>query len=195
MGNTLLTAGSIRLDPCFLAESRELYESLVTSVAWDKRLRARQAASFGVPYNYSGIEWPFSPFPQVLLPLLDRVSDSLGYSPNNCLANYYPSGESTMGFHSDSAEGLEPGTGIAIVSLGVERTITFRRIEDKTATECYRLTSGSLLWMSLDMQTQWKHAILTDAAVNGGRISLTFRQKRSPNELSVAKCEDEQTNR
>jgi alkylated DNA repair dioxygenase AlkB len=178
MGNTLLAAGSISLIPDFLAESCELYESLVGSVAWDTRIRARQAASFGQPYNYSGIEWPFSPFPQVLVPLLNRVSESLGYIPNNCLANYYPSGESTMGFHSDSAEGLEPGTGIAIVSLGAERTITFRRIDDKSATESYRLPSGSLLWMSLEMQTQWKHAVLVDTAVNGGRISLTFRRMK-----------------
>ena len=133
--------------------------------------------SFGVPYNYSGIEWPAAPFPDAVVAVRDRVALEVGFEPNNCLANYYPTGESAMGFHSDSTAELEPGTGIVVVSLGAERIITFRRIDDKSVSESYRLPSGSLLWMSPEMQSEWKHAILADATT-GGRISLTFRRMR-----------------
>ena len=179
MSTTLLDSGSIRLLPDFLPDSVALYEQLAAQVAWDTRLRARKSASFGLPYNYSGIEWPAEPFPDAIVPLLAQVASAIGFEPNNCLANFYPDGDSTMGFHSDSTAELEPDTGIAVLSLGAERTITFRCIDDKTATESHRLPSGSLLWMCPEMQSEWKHAILTDPTAAGGRISLTFRQMRA----------------
>jgi alkylated DNA repair dioxygenase AlkB len=174
----LLDTGSIRLRADFLPESLVLYDHLERSITWDTRLRARKSMSFGVPYNYSGIVWPLAPFPDALVPVLSRVAAEVGFEPNNCLANFYPTGESTMGFHSDSTAELEPGTGIAVLSLGAERTITFRRAEDKTVSESHRLRSGSLLWMCPEMQTGWRHAILADPAATGGRISLTFRRMK-----------------
>jgi alkylated DNA repair dioxygenase AlkB len=175
--NILLEDGSIRLIREFLPDSANLYQELVDAISWDSRMRARKAASFGVPYNYSGIEWPAAPFPTLLLPILERVTATFGFIPNNCLAHFYPDANSTMGFHFDATNDLEPGTGIAVVSFGAERAITFRKI-DRTATEIYRLPSGSLLWMSPEMQTLWTHAILADACTTGGRVSLTFRQMK-----------------
>jgi alkylated DNA repair dioxygenase AlkB len=84
-----------------------------------------------------------------------------------------------MGFHSDSVAELEPGTGIAVLSLGAARTITVRRIADKAAEECYRLPSGSLLWMCPEMQAERRQSVLADPAARGGRISLTFRRMKS----------------
>lgn len=178
MTSHLLDSGSIRLLPDFLSASTSLYKHLEGSVNWDTRLRARKSMSFGLPYNYSGIEWPAAPFPDAITPLLASVAAEVNFEPNNCLANYYPTGDSTMGFHSDSTAELDPGTGIAVVSLGAERTITFRRF-DKTASESYRLPSGSLLWMCPEMQAEWRHAILADATAPGGRISLTFRRMKT----------------
>ena len=179
MATTLIDSGSIRLLSDFLPNSHALYGHLAGSVVWDTRIRARKSMSFGLPYNYSGIEWPEAPFPDAVVPLRNRVATEVGFEPNNCLANFYPDGTSSMGFHSDSTAELEPGTGIAVVSLGADRTITFRRIDTKTVSESYRLTSGSLLWMCPDMQAEWRHAILTDAHAAGGRISLTFRRMRA----------------
>lgn len=178
MSTHLLASGSIRLLTDFLRDSHALYEHLATSVTWDTRIRARKAASFGLPYNYSGTEWPAMPFPDAIAPLLARVRAEVGFEPNNCLANFYPDGNSTMGFHSDSIAELEPDTGIVIVSLGAERTITFRRI-DKTVSESHQLPSGSLLRMCPEMQADWKHAILASPSATGGRISLTFRRMKA----------------
>jgi alkylated DNA repair dioxygenase AlkB len=178
MSTTLLDSGSIHLLPRFVPDHRELYERLVAAVAWDARLKARKAMSFGVPYNYSGIEWPAAPFPATIAELLPRVAEAVGFAPNNCLAHYYPDGDSTMGFHFDSTDELDPGTGIVVVSLGSERTMTFRTF-DKKLTERHALAPGSLLWMSPEMQSNWRHAILADATAKGGRISLTFRRMKA----------------
>lgn len=179
MSTHLLRSGSIRLRADFLPESHALYEHLAATVLWDTRIRARKSASFGLPYNYSGIDWPENPFPDAVAALRARVAAEVCFEPNNCLANFYPDGWSTMGFHFDSIEGLEPGTGIAILSLGAERAITFRRADDRSVSEGHRLPSGSLLWMSLDMQADWRHAIRADKSATGGRISLTFRRMRA----------------
>jgi hypothetical protein len=175
---SLLKAGAIWIEDDFLPDSITLFSALTTSLVWDERIRARKAASFGVPYNYSGIQWPAAPFPDILVPVFQRVTTRLGYQPNNCLAHYYPDGNATMGFHADATDELVAGTGIAVVSLGSERTITFRQQNDKQRLEHYLLQSGSLLYMSPQMQQEWKHAILPAANV-GGRISLTFRWMQS----------------
>lgn len=176
MSRTLLDSGAIRLRAEFFPAHLALYEHLTGSVTWDTRLKARKSASFGQPYNYSGIEWPVAPFPDAVAALLDLVTVEAGFAPNNCLANFYPDGRSSMGFHSDSTAELEPDTGIAVLSLGAERIITFRRIDDKSVSESYPLVSGTLLWMCPEMQAEWRHAVLADKSISGGRISLTFRR-------------------
>src|SRR5262249_55502181 len=158
-------AGSVWIDEHFLTEHQELYETLVTTIAWDGRIRARLAASFGLPYNYSGIVWPEAPFPAALVAVLGLLTDALGYRPNNCLAHYHRAAGSTMGFRSDATDDLVPGTGIAIVSLGAERLLTFRNLADRSVRESYPMTSGSLFVMSPEMQTAWQHGILAQEGV------------------------------
>ncbi len=173
--SSLLASGQVRMVAGFVPTHADLYRLLLATTVWDDRIRARKSASFGTPYNYSGIDYPTIAFPVHLLPTADQLEQKLGYRSNNCLANFYPDGVSTMGFHSDSTTQLEPGTGIAIISLGAERTLTFRHQEDRTRLESFRLPSGSLLFMSAVMQNEWKHAILPEEGA-GPRISLTFRR-------------------
>ncbi|MBA4192085.1 MAG: alpha-ketoglutarate-dependent dioxygenase AlkB [Planctomycetaceae bacterium] len=162
--------------PGFLAGGRELFDRLAADVLWDDRIRARRVASFGVPYNYSGTVWPEAPMPDSLVPVVASVALAVGHEPNNCLANYYPDGGSTMGYHSDAVDELEPGTGIAIVSLGAARAISFRREEDRSEVHELVLESGSLLYMTAIMQSAWRHAVLRSEGTKTGRISLTFRR-------------------
>jgi alkylated DNA repair dioxygenase AlkB len=171
---TLQDGGSIRIVADFLPDPATWYDRLVAQVAWDERIRSRKAASFGLPYNYSGTVWPETPFPALLEPVRDRVRDAVGWLPTNCLALWYPDGESALGYHSDSIASLAPGTGIAVVSLGAERAISYRH-QVTRAVERYPLPAGSLLWMSEAMQADWKHGVLADPAATGGRISLAFR--------------------
>lgn len=175
---TLLEDNAIWIEDGFVPNSHALFAVLADSVAWDERMRSRKAASFGLPYNYSGVIWPAAPFPAELQAVLDRVSTRLGYESNNCLAHYYPGGDSNMGYHADATDDLVEGTGIAVVSLGAERALSFRSQSDRLVIEHYPLRSGSLPYMCPEMQLGWKHAILPAAGVEGGRISLTFRRMK-----------------
>jgi alkylated DNA repair dioxygenase AlkB len=159
----------------FVADPDMLYQTLVSEVAWEEHIKARKTASFGQAYNYSRITYAVTPMHPLLVPIVNRLEAALGFRPNNCLLNFYEDGGSSMGYHSDSTEELAPGTGVAIVSLGAERSITFRSIADGEEKYSYPLQSGSLLYMSQQIQHEWKHAIPKQAEA-GGRISLTFRQ-------------------
>lgn len=86
-------------------------------------------------------------------------------------------GASSMGFHSDAVAQLEPDTGVAIVSVGAERTLRFRRIDDRARAWDFMLANGSLLFMSDDVQTAYQHAVPVERDA-GARISLTFRALR-----------------
>ena len=163
----------------FVPDAASLYETLASSVQWEEHIRARKNASFGQAYNYSRITYADKPMHPLLVPIVDALEQRLGFRPNNCLLNFYETGDSSMGYHSDSTEELAPDTGVAIVSLGAERSITFRSKEDVEEKYHYPLPSGSLLYMSQEVQHEWKHAILKQPEV-GGRISLTFRRLNRP---------------
>jgi alkylated DNA repair dioxygenase AlkB len=159
----------------FVDEPEILYIFLKSSVNWDERMIARKTASFGKAYNYSQIEYPFQAFLPQLEYMNKRIEGILGFIPNNCLINFYPNGKSSMGFHSDRTDILEVGTGIAIVSLGETRSLRFRNIADSSKIENYELPSGSLIYMTQDVQSHWQHSI-PKADTQNGRMSLTFRR-------------------
>jgi alkylated DNA repair dioxygenase AlkB len=138
-------------------------------------MRARRTASFGRPYDYSGMTYPEAPWPDWLASLRERVSQAVGHPLNNGLANHYADGEATMGFHADNMVGLAAGSRVAIVSLGAERTLRFRHQRDRSVVVDQRLAPGSLLHMGADVQAEWHHAVPA-APGAGPRISLTFRQ-------------------
>ncbi len=165
------------LDDSFLEsnDATVLFQSLETEVEWDKSIKARMTACYGETYDESGVDYEIKPMHELLNPLCEAIGKRLKFKPTNCLLNYYNDGKSTMGFHSDTISNLENGTGIAIVSLGAERELTFRHIENLDLKHTYLLPHGSLFYMTQDTQRHWKHAV-KKAAVDSPRISLTFRR-------------------
>lgn len=161
----------------FIGKADELFHQLVPEINWDERMTARKTASFGKAYNYSQMDYPF----RELLPELAAINNQLkavpGFTPNNCLVNYYLDGKATMGYHSDQTDILALGTGIAIVSLGAARTLKFRNIIQRETITDYLLAPGSLIYMTQAIQHTWQHAIPGSDTAEG-RISLTFRQIR-----------------
>jgi alkylated DNA repair dioxygenase AlkB len=143
----------------FVEDPQVLYARLEQAVQWDERMIARKTASYGKAYNYSQMEYPFQKFLPELNQLNEKIGETLGFEPNNCLINFYPDGKSKMGFHSDQTDILEAGTGIAIVSLGETRSLKFRNIADPEKTETYELPSGSLIYMTQEVQALWQHSI------------------------------------
>lgn len=164
----------VHFNPTFLPQPQKLFEHLRASVVWDERMKARKTASFGVSYDYSQMSYAAQPMRADLAEICAAIQAELGFMPNNCLLNGYEDGESSMGFHSDSSQELMPGTGVAIVSLGSPRAIAFRSKADRTHQVDRLLPAGSLLYMSVEMQSLWLHAI-PKAPGAGPRISLTFR--------------------
>ena len=79
-----------------------------------------------------------------------------------------------MGYHSDQTDVLCQDTGIAIVSLGSERNLIFRNINNPEQKITYSLAHGSLLYMNQTVQQLWQHAIPTSKTTDI-RLSLTFR--------------------
>ena len=106
-------APDILIEEGFLNHSEALLETLKNKISWDERMRARKTASVGIPYNYSGMEYPVTEMLPELLPICQKIQEKLHFYPNNCLVNYYPDGESSMGFHSDATESLAEGTGVS----------------------------------------------------------------------------------
>ena len=167
---------NITISEDFVSDQHDLFRALVESIDWDQRMQARKTASFGVPYDYSGMTYEATPFPPWLEALATQVADQVGWQPNNGLLNYYPQRRSSMGMHADDVERLAPDTGIAIVSLGAPRMMVFERNDDSYMWG-RDLPPGSLLVMDLDTQRTWRHAIPPRPL--GPRISITLRQVRS----------------
>lgn len=159
----------------FIDNSNELFKHLESNVEWDARMASRKTASFGKAYNYSQIHYPFQEFSPELKSIINKIANTIGFTPNNCLINYYLDGQSKMGFHSDQTSILSENTGVVIVSLGETRTLRFRNIKDKTLIRDFHLPSGSLIYMTNDIQDHWQHAIPKSKTLNG-RMSLTFRK-------------------
>ncbi len=165
----------IYLKEKFVNNPNKLFSKLVDKAVWDERMKARKTASYGVSYDYSGITYPHTEMLEDLNLICKAIENELNFYPNNCLLNYYLDGNSSMGFHSDSSEELAEGTGVVIISLGAERTISYKNKVNKDLVVNYLLKNGTLLFMPNKVQKYWLHAIPKQNDV-GARISLTFRQ-------------------
>ena len=172
----------------FWSDCATLFEFCTTQIAWDETLRARKTASFGVPYNYSQMTYPAAPMPAPLQSVISQLEPKIGFAPNNCLLNFYADGGASMGFHFDSLENLASGTGVAIVSLGATRELTFRRRDDVSVQKSFALPSGALIYMPPEVQNEWLHGVPKSPEPVGARISLTFRclaDENSQNEVEI----------
>lgn len=159
----------------FVSNPEKLFRYLEETVVWDERMSARKTASFGEAYNYSQMSYPYQEFLPELNVLISEIEKNIGFEPNNCLINYYLNGRSKMGFHSDQTDILVEETGVVIVSIGETRTLRFRNIENPEVIKDFELPSGSLIYMTDEVQKVWQHAIPKSNTENG-RMSLTFRR-------------------
>ncbi|MEM7355072.1 MAG: alpha-ketoglutarate-dependent dioxygenase AlkB [Acidobacteriota bacterium] len=158
----------------FLDDHEILFQDLSESVQWDDRMAARRTASFSEPYNYSQMTYPAAAIPSALSSVIELLRERLGITFNNCLLNFYKTGDNRMGFHSDDTTNLVRGTGVAILSLGNPRSITYRSKADKAVQHSFVLRPGSLLYMDSLVQEHWLHGIRKQKDA-GPRISLTWR--------------------
>jgi alkylated DNA repair dioxygenase AlkB len=128
-------------------------------------------------YQYSGSVNQPLPWLAELKELGERLTDFSGLSFNSVLLNYYRTGSQSMGWHSDNERELGSVPTIASISLGSPRRflLRHRRRKDLPTHEIV-LEHGSLLLMSGESQTAWRHSVPKTTRLVAPRVNLTFRQ-------------------
>lgn len=160
-----------------LKDSKTMLYHLKNDIDWDNSMISRKTASFGIPYNYSNINYAKNKIPEFFDDLISIVKSSNGFLPNNCLINFYYDANSKMGFHSDQIDILYKNTGIVIFSFGSSRILRFKNKSDSNIIYDIFLENNSYFYMSQEIQKEWLHSILKDKSdEDNERFSITFRK-------------------
>lgn len=160
-----------------LDDSKRILNYLNNNIIWDNSMISRKTASFGIPYNYSDIEYERNEIPNLFNELINFIESSNGFVPNNCLINFYFDNNSKMGFHSDQVDFLYKNTDIIIFSFGSTRSLRFKNKNDSSIIYDISLVDNSYFSMSQEVQNEWLHAILPDKSEEiSERFSITFRK-------------------
>ena len=173
-------------------EARELERALLEEIDWQEEryqmfgrevTAPRRVAWHGNPeasYRYSGIEHKPLPWTPTLVQVRKRVQEVTGLHFNSVLANLYRSGADGMGWHADNESEVGPSQEdrhIASLSFGASRRFLLRHESERSKHE-FLLSSGDLLVMRGNTQSEFKHSIPKTAKKLGLRINLTFREVR-----------------
>jgi alkylated DNA repair dioxygenase AlkB len=195
-----LPGADVALDEDWLprAEADTLMDALLMELPWEVhriRMFGRVVDSprlscwigdSGASYAYSGTRFEPHPWPNVLLPIRERVSAACGQQFNSVLANLYRDGRDSMGWHRDNEPELGPEPVIASLSLGATRRFLLRPVASRQeparqrASKSLELPAGSLLRMAGATQRLYRHALPRTRRPVDARINLTFRAVRSP---------------
>jgi alkylated DNA repair dioxygenase AlkB len=166
----------------------ELWNELETQLPWKQEpiiifgkevMQPRLTCWCGKPeaiIRYSGINMMPVPYSPLLKELNEKLSNYLEKNFNGVLLNYYRDGNDSMGWHSDDEAYQGKNPTIASISLGAQRTFQLKP-KQETGEGTYRLplSNGSLLVMSGETQTHYKHQVPKTKMPLGPRINLTFR--------------------
>lgn len=146
--------------------------------------------TLGVPYAYGQAEYARTYESQPSHWLVRHYMDVLevmGHTFEAVFINGYDDASDFLGWHSDDSPEMDDNRPIAIVSLGAERDIWFRKKPHQryggpagfstqpTQIEKLRLEHGSLCLMHPGMQDTHQHRIPKCDWHCGPRLSLTFR--------------------
>lgn len=127
-------------------------------------------------YTYSNLTLIPEPFPEILIPIKERLEQILGQRFTTCLVNLYRDGQDSMGWHSDDEKELGQNPTIASISFGAERIFHLKHKKDKSHKFKLILKHGSLLVMKGATQHFWQHQLPKTKKLVGPRINLTFRK-------------------
>jgi alkylated DNA repair dioxygenase AlkB len=193
----------ITYDPAFLLEHQrgQYFRLLWESLPWERRDGAPRRECwlnpYGLPYTYGSGDhartyealplfgWAEEPN-SLVWGIMQHINNDHGSSFDCCFINGYEHGRQHLGWHADDSPEMDHDHPIAVVSLGAEREIWFRNLQDcaishETGDEPYLgrqlLGDGSLLLMHAGMQREWQHRIPKSSVADcGPRISLTYRK-------------------
>jgi alkylated DNA repair dioxygenase AlkB len=174
--------------PGFIQEPNALMTTLQSELAWARRDSTPRSEYYinkiNVPYAYKvGIgvrEYLPQPTHPEIEALFVKLQEATGNPFEVCFLNRYHNQSDHLGWHSDNSPEMDDERPIAIISLGVEREIWFRRIGNPPPGEKFEVTqlklgNGSLCLMKPQMQDTHVHRIPKAGFSCLERISLTFR--------------------
>lgn len=161
---------------------RSYFEQLKNELPWQQNeirvfgkthQEPRLTCWFGPAYKYSSIQWPKTAFSELMSEIKIQLHHAVDFPFNAALANYYRSGDDSMGWHSDNEPEMDRSL-IASATFGGTRTFRFRN-KNTGATISLELLDRSLLLM-VNMQDEWQHALPKSKKQKTPRINLTFRR-------------------
>ena len=94
---------------------------------------------------------------------------------NSCLINKYENGSEFIKYHQDSTKAFGNSHYIILYSIGEERIMRFKNINNNNDIFDIKLKSNSLLIIYPEINYNYQHSILKDNTKNV-RYSLTFRE-------------------
>lgn len=171
--------------PNLITEPAALCGALWDSLAWTQAAGNRREYYAndlgGASYTYgTGVgrrTYMPAPYTDAILSIKRDVEDFTSTIYEALVLNGYADQRDSLGWHADDSPEVDPARPIAVVSLGAEREIMFRPIDESRRDEItrVRLQSGSMLLMPAGMQQVYLHRIPKSDRVCGVRVSLTFR--------------------
>lgn len=183
-------SGEVVYHPNFIAAEKaaDYFKNLRNDIPWENevvkmfgkthRLTRKTAwfADSGATYHYAGTTKKPLKWTETLKALKEKTEYFLDQNFNSCLLNYYPDGNSGMGWHSDNEKEIDQTVSIASLNFGAARKFSFKH---KTTKEKHavHLASGSLLEMKKLTQKHWLHALPKTKKTDEPRINLTFRKR------------------
>jgi alkylated DNA repair dioxygenase AlkB len=179
---TTLSVGAwVDLRPGWLNGSDEVFDRLVHRVPWRAERRQMYDREVDVPRLLC---W-YGPDDALPDPVLDQAKHALNGHYSAELGEpfvsaglcFYRDGRDSVAWHGDTTgRGKQEDTMVAIVSVGVPRTLALR---PRGGGESLRfpLGHGDLLVMGGSCQRTWEHAVLKTARPVGPRISIQFRPR------------------
>lgn len=153
-----------------------------TGISWERRETAPRyeywSNDFGQPYTYGRNAgertYQAQPMPLYVQSIRNMLCDQFYFE--GCFLNGYENNRDQLGWHADDDPYIDHSKPIAIITLGQERLIEFKKIGTRnTEKQSLMLEHGSLCLMGAGMQFTHLHRIPKAGFIAKPRISLTFR--------------------
>jgi alkylated DNA repair dioxygenase AlkB len=141
----------------------------------------RYYQSYGKDYKFSGVVSSSLDVPPILQKYIDYAnSQNPNYNFNGILVNWYPDGNSYIGFHSDDETQLVKESPIYCFSFGQKRRFILQEKKGEKKRKDFVVENNSYIVMGGQCQKYYKHSIpkITKKAELEScqpRISITLR--------------------
>jgi alkylated DNA repair dioxygenase AlkB len=167
--------------PGWIRGADELFGRLAAAVPWRAERRHMYDQVVDVPrlvcFYPEGAVLPDPVLDQARQALNGHYAAELGEPFATAGLCLYRDGRDSVAWHGDTTgRGRDEDTMVAIVSLGVPRTLALRPRGGGPALR-RKLGHGDLLVMGGSCQRTWEHAVPKAAAATGPRISVQFRPR------------------